>query len=80
MEKTKVAYFEDSLGNLGTKINDFLSEQESKGNKFNLIDIKLSSSGGLYFGAKNIADSTIHAAAIIIYSFEEEVLREDFKL
>lgn len=80
MENTKVVYFEDSLGNLGTKISDFIKEQESKDNKFKLIDIKHSSSGGLYFGAKHISDSTIHATAIVIYSVEDETLREDYKI
>jgi hypothetical protein len=80
MLKTKVAYFEDSLGNTGTKINEFIEEQEKKDINFKLIDIKLSSSGNLYGDNTFIINSTIHSAAIVIYSFEEETSREEFKI
>ena len=61
MKVTRTEFFQDSRGNLGNRINEFISEQEKKDKNFSLIDIKLS------MGSHKM-DEYSYVSAMVIYS------------
>ena len=68
MKVTRTEFIQDSRGNLGNRINEFISEQEKKDKNFCLLDVKLS------MGDHKI-DEYSYVSAMLIYSFD---LHENF--